>query len=134
VPTPVDDGDAHTLVLVVEDDANAARMLAQLLREDGYAVEIISSGEAALSRLARPPSPGVIIVDFRLPRIDGLAVARMSRTLAPSARVIMVTSYPEVVEARLEAENADAILVPKPLAYEELTKHMAPAIPARRGA
>jgi CheY-like chemotaxis protein len=121
----VDDGDAHSLVLLVEDDANAARMLAQLLRDDGYAVEILTDGEAALARLARLPAPHVLIVDYRLPRVDGLTVAKSARTLAPRARVIMVTSYPEVVQARLAAENADAILVAKPLAYDDLTRHLA---------
>ena len=119
----------HTLVLLVEDDANAARMLAQLLREDGYLVEILADGESAIERLGRPPAPRVIILDYRLPRVDGLGVVRKARTLVPQARVVMVTSYPEVVQPRLKLENPDAILLAKPLAYDELTKHL--AAPAR---
>lgn len=113
------------LVLIVEDDANAARMLAQLLREDGYRVEIALDGAVAMRRLGEPPHPDVLIVDYRLPRADGLEVARYAREHLPEARILMVTSYPEVVEARLRAENASAILIPKPLAYEELTRLLA---------
>ena len=122
----MDDSEPRTLVLLVEDDANAARMLAQLLREDGFDVEILVDGEAAMKRLERTPRPRVLILDYRLPRADGLTVARAARTLVPDARVIMVTSYPEVVAARLRAENAEAILVSKPLSYDELTRHLAP--------
>lgn len=121
----VDDMDARTLVLLVEDDANAARMLAQLLREDGYLTEILSNGQVALTRLGRPPAPGVIILDYRLPGVDGVTLAGRARTLTPHARVIMVTSYPEVVQAPLRAENPDAILLPKPLAYDDLARHIA---------
>jgi DNA-binding response OmpR family regulator len=117
-PTPA-------LVLIVEDDANAARMLAQLLREDGYQVEIALDGAVGIHRLGREPHPDVLIVDYRLPQADGLEVARYAREHLPSARILMVTSYPEVVENRLRAQNAAAILIPKPLAYEQLTRHLA---------
>lgn len=113
------------LVLIVEDDANAARMLAQLLREDGFRVEVVDDGALAIRRLAREPHPDVLIVDYRLPTADGLAVARYAREHVPGALVLMVTSYPEVVESRLRSENADAILIPKPLAYDELTRRLA---------
>ena len=121
----MDDSDPRTLVLLVEDDANAARMLAQLLREDGFDVEILADGEAALKRLERAPAPRVLILDYRLPGVDGLTIARRARSLVPQAQVLMVTSYPELVGAQLRAANADAVLVSKPLAYEELTRHLA---------
>jgi CheY-like chemotaxis protein len=110
------------LVLIVEDDASAARVLAQLLREDGYDVEVLLDGGEALARLERDPPLDVVIVDYRLPHADGLAVARAARKHAPAAMVVMLTSYPEVVASRLRADDADAFLVPKPLAYEDLTR------------
>ncbi len=112
-------------VLIVEDDAVSAHRLAQLLREDGYATEVVCDGQLANERLTRAPTPDVLIIDYRLPRVDGLAVVRFARSHVPSARVLMVTSYPEVVAARLHAENADAVLVPKPVGYEDLIKHVA---------
>jgi DNA-binding response OmpR family regulator len=112
-------------VLLVEDDVNAARMLAQLLREDGYEVEVVHDGLRALERLAVAPAPDALLVDYRLPGVDGLAVARAARAHTPRARVFMVTSYPEVVATKLRAEDAGAVLVTKPLSYDELTRHLA---------
>src|SRR5262245_16200304 len=118
----------RALVLVVEDDTNAGRMLAKLLREDGYDVEVAEDGPTAVRRLGAQPAPDVLIVDYRLPHLDGLAVARFARQTLPDALIVMATSYPEVVAQRLRAENADAILMPKPLAYHELTRHLAAAL------
>ncbi len=120
---------APALVLIVEDDANAAHMLARLLREDGYAVEVSLDGALAIARLAQKPVPDVVIVDYRLPHADGLAVARFARAHAPDSLIFMVTSYPEVVADRLREESSRAILLPKPLAYEELTRHLAASRP-----
>ena len=116
---------SRDLVLLVEDDANAARMLAQLLREDGHDVEVVTDGWVAIARVAQDPRPDVLIVDYRLPHADGLAVARAARAHLPAARSVMVTSYPEVVGGRLHEEDAQAVLLPKPLSYEDLTRHLA---------
>src|SRR4051812_48937037 len=89
------------MVLVVEDDVPAGRTLAQLLREDGYEVEVALDGEAAIARLGRNPPPDVLVTDYRLPRADGLEVVAFARGLLPDLRVVMVTSYPEVI-ARLD--------------------------------
>jgi CheY-like chemotaxis protein len=113
------------LVLIVEDDASAARMLAQLLREDGYRVEVALDGAVAIRRLGEAPHPDVLVVDYRLPRTDGLEVARYARDHLPSARIFMVTSYSEVVESLLRAQSSSAILIPKPLAYDQLAQHLA---------
>jgi CheY-like chemotaxis protein len=112
-------------VLIVEDDATSARRLAQLLREDGYAAEIALDGKLATERLARAPQPDVLIVDYRLPGVDGLGVVRFAREHTPTMRVLMVTSYPEVIADRLRAEHPGAVLVPKPVRYERLLEHLA---------
>ncbi len=111
-------------VLVVEDDVSAGRTLAQLLREDGYEVEVVLDGEAAMARLARAPTPDVLITDYRLPRADGLEVVTYSRKLHPSLHIVMVTSYPEVI-ARLGARpDFPTVILSKPLVYSELTREL----------
>lgn len=120
----MDAGSRRHLVLLVEDDASAATRLAQLLREDGYAVEVVWDGESAIARLARAPAPDAVVVDWRLPRTDGIEVARHARALVPAARVVMITGWPEIVGARLRAAAETAVLLPKPIAYAELTKHL----------
>ncbi len=111
-------------VLVVEDDVSAGRTLAQLLREDGYGVEVVLDGEAAIARLAQAPTPDVLITDYRLPRANGLEVATFGRQLHPGLCVVMVTSYPEVI-ARLERRSdVPTIILSKPLVYADLTREL----------
>lgn len=111
-------------ILVVEDDVPAGRTLAQLLREDGYAVEIMLDGEAAIARLAQAPAPDVLLVDYRLPRASGLEVVDAGRRLHPGLPVVMVTSYPEVI-ARLDRRaGVPTVILSKPLVYADLTREL----------
>lgn len=111
-------------VLVVEDDVASGRTLAQLLREDGYLVEVSVDAEGAIARLARGPCPDVLVVDYRLPRGTGLDVVLAGRARDPTVGVVMVTSYPEVI-ARLERrEGVPTVILSKPLDYAELTREL----------
>jgi len=111
-------------VLVVEDDVSAGRTLAQLLREDGYEVEVVLDGEAAMARLSRTPTPDVLITDYRLPRADGLEVASYGRKLHPSLSIVMVTSYPEVIARMGSRAEVPTVILSKPLVYAELTREL----------
>ncbi|MFY0100205.1 response regulator, partial [Acinetobacter baumannii] len=64
-------------LLLVEDDMKAARLLAQGLQEEGFAVTVAHSAEEALALLDRPFD--VAIFDRMLPGIDGLALCRRVR-------------------------------------------------------
>ena len=108
------------LVLVVDDDARTARRLAQLLREDGYAVEVAGDGAAAVGRLSRLPLPDVLITELQLPHVDGEAVARYARVGRPNISVFFVTGYPQLAPARLGGPGADAVVFTKPLDYDAL--------------
>ncbi|MDB4932302.1 MAG: hypothetical protein JWM10_4786 [Myxococcaceae bacterium] len=111
-------------ILLVEDDLSSGRGLAQLLREDGYEIEVAVDGETAMARLGRLPTPDVLVADYRLPGVDGLEVVAFGRRLHPGLPVVMVTSYPEVI-ARLErGAGAPTVILSKPLAYAELTREL----------
>ena len=112
--------DPIPLILVVDDDTRTARQLAQLLREDGYAVEVAGDGAAAVGRLSRLPLPDVLITDLQLPHVDGGAVARYARTGKPNIRVFFVTGYPHLAEPKLGRRGADAVVFTKPLDYDAL--------------
>lgn len=111
-------------VLVVDDDVRTARLLARLLGEDGFDVEVTADGATAIARLSRSPSLDVLVTDLRMPHADGLSVARYARSLNPAMPVFIVTGYPELV-GRLDNMLGPAALVfAKPLAYPELTAAM----------
>jgi CheY-like chemotaxis protein len=111
-------------VLLVEDDVSAGRTLAHLLREDGYDVEVVVDGEAAIARLARAPMPGALIVDYRLPRATGLEVVEYGRRLYPALPVLMVTSYPEVIARLDRRSDVPTAIISKPIVYAELTREL----------
>lgn len=108
------------LLLVVDDDARSARILAQLLREDGYDVELACDGASAVSRLAAAPTPDGLVTDLRMPNLDGLTVARIARALRPTMPLVIVTGYPELVVDVAGSFVPSAVVLQKPLAYQEL--------------
>jgi two-component system response regulator MprA len=122
------DADARAHVLIAEDDAQGARALARLLRDDGYDVEVVLDGAAAIARLSRPPMPQIVIVDYRLPHADGLAVARYARSRSDGVTIVLATSYLEAIEPLID-EATRMIVVSKPIRYAELAARLPPPVP-----
>ena len=108
-------------VLIVEDDARSARTLGKMLVEDGFDTELAFDGAGAIARLGRGAIPDVLLVDYRLPHVDGLAVAAYARSLRPDLPIIMLTSYPEVVAQARSTLNQPPVMLTKPLVYADLT-------------
>ncbi len=89
-------------VLVVDDDELFNSMLASILRRRGYDVETAGDGVNGL-RLIREFGPDIAILDYKLPDIDGLALAKLTHEAMPSLhwpRLIALTATPETVEGR----------------------------------
>ncbi len=102
-------------LLVVEDDESIAAPLAEGLRREGFEVQRVGTGRDALEA----PEPDMVLLDLRLPDIDGYEVARelRSRSRVP---IIMVTARGEEVDRVVGLElGADDYLV-KPFGLREL--------------
>jgi DNA-binding NtrC family response regulator len=80
-------------VLLVEDEAIVRDSLRDWLIEDGYDVECVDSGEEALKRIKQEEF-GVIVLDLRLPGIDGLQVFEQAKELKPETKGVIITAYP----------------------------------------
>ncbi|MEM6293999.1 MAG: response regulator transcription factor [Myxococcota bacterium] len=106
-------------LLVVEDHARLARMLVAALREDGHAVDLATDGESALDRALCHPYDAVVL-DWMLPRLDGLGVLDELRQRNISTPVLLLTAKDDVSSrvAGLDA-GADDYLA-KPFDVEEL--------------
>jgi len=117
-------------ILLVEDEPHAAQVLAKGLREQSYAVDVASDGEAAIFQAATNDYDGVIL-DLMLPVVDGLVVCRTIRDTGCSVPILMLTAR-DGVEARVEGldAGADDYLV-KPYDIRELTARLRALI--RRG-
>jgi DNA-binding NtrC family response regulator len=90
-------------VLVVDDRAAMAEMIAEELGERGFDACAITSGREALS-LLRTERIDALVTDLRMPEVDGLVLLRTSIELDPSRPVIMMTAYGSL-ETALEAVN-----------------------------
>jgi two-component system copper resistance phosphate regulon response regulator CusR len=106
-------------ILLVEDETNAARILAKRLCDQAYAVDTAGDGEEAL-RMALTNEYDVVILDVMLPRKDGLTVCRELRAAANSVPILMLTAR-DSVENRISGLDggADDYLV-KPFDFREL--------------
>ena len=106
-------------VLVVDDEALIRKSLSKVLRAKGYTVESASTGQEGLEKLAEV-RPQVLILDMRLPDIDGLTVLRRARRIDPLVQVIMITAYGEIPMA-FEAGKLDAVsFLRKPYEMEDI--------------
>jgi two-component system response regulator MprA len=113
---------AAARVLVVDEDVRSARILARMLREDGFIVELAVDGAAAIGRLSRPLAPDVLVTELQVPHAGGLAIARYARSLQPGLPVVVITGYPELVpQGPGELSPAPTVLI-KPLDYDRLSE------------
>jgi DNA-binding response OmpR family regulator len=79
-------------LLIVEDDPEIADVYAFPLRLDGYEVEIASDGETALARLASE-APAMMLLDIRLPKLDGLQVLERLRASGNQVPVVVLSNH-----------------------------------------
>lgn len=100
-------------VLVVDDTDHVRRMLTTMLAVDGF--EVVGSaadGPAAIDA-ARRHSPDVVVVDYRMPAMDGLETARHLKEHRPDLHVIVYTAFIDEEVERQAAEIGVAICVGK---------------------
>lgn len=106
-------------VLVVEDELKTASFVRKALQAEGFAVDVLHDGVAALAAPAATPYD-LIILDIMLPGRDGLSVLRQWRARNDSTPVLLLSARSEVNE-RVEGLNAGADdYLPKPFALVEL--------------
>ena len=117
-------------MLLVEDEPNAARVLAKGLREQAYAVDMAADGETALFQIGTTDYDAVIL-DVMLPAKDGFEVCRTVRAGGSSVPILMLTAR-DTVDSRIEGLDcgADDYLV-KPFDFGELLARLRALI--RRG-
>jgi len=112
-------------ILLVENETRTAKMLARMLREDGFRVEVTGDGAVAIARLTRAPLPDVLIADVRLPHVDGIAVARYARAVSPGIPVIITTSYAQQAMAAEREMDPPPTIFAKPYEYPKLAEEIA---------
>ena len=120
-----------TTVLIVDDEAGVRSALSGVLRDEGYAVDAVESGEACLDRVARAPYD-VIVLDIWLPGMDGLATLARLRERRVDAPVVMISGHGNI-ESAVKAIKLGAFdFVEKPLSLEKTVLVVGNAVRQRR--
>jgi DNA-binding NtrC family response regulator len=114
-------------VLLVEDETVLRESIRDWLVEDGYDVECVETGEEALKRIEKEEF-GVVVLDLRLPDIDGLQVFEHAKELKPETKGVIITAYPSK-ETQEEARRLGLLdYLAKPFKVEDLEKLITQAL------
>ena len=106
-------------ILVVDDEPKLGRYVAEMLELDGHEVDRAGGGRDALARLAAEPLD-LVVTDLRMPEVDGLAVLRAARAVAPPVEVIVMTAF-ATAQSAVDAMKAGAAdYLTKPFSMDEL--------------
>lgn len=110
---------SRTRVLVIDDDDAMCELLRQSLGDQGFAVATVPHGAAALE-LVKHHQPAVILVDLRMPIMDGWAFVEQYRRVAkPAASILLLTAARDIEEnaTRLRADG----FIRKPFLLDDVT-------------
>lgn len=81
-----------SVILVVDDEPVARQSLSEILRLEGYSVNSVPNGQAAVEYVRTHPVD-LMVVDLRMPGMDGLEVIQVVNQVAPDTEVILLTAY-----------------------------------------
>ena len=100
-------------ILLCEDEPDIQRTLKKILKKRGYEVRTAKDGEEAIN-IAKKINPDAILLDIRMPKVDGLEVAREVRKCNTQVKIIFITAFqsPELCREAAKYNIFDYIVKP----------------------
>jgi two-component system nitrogen regulation response regulator NtrX len=121
----------HSHLLVVDDEAGIRESLSSILKDEGYRVDAVASGEEALAR-ATSGEFEVVLLDVWLPGIDGLQTLSRIQAMQRPPAVIMISGH-GTIETAVRATKLGAFdFIEKPLSIEKIVLLVRNAVQQRR--
>jgi DNA-binding NtrC family response regulator len=105
-------------VLVVDDEPDMLRACRRILENKSHEVRTASDGPEALEMLQKEPVD-LLVLDLRLPSMDGLTVMREARRLNPDMGILMITAYATLDTAVQAVREGAFDFIPKPFSMEQ---------------
>ena len=118
------------VILLVDDDSAVREVTASILRDLGHVVIEVGSGGGALDLLDRSAHVDLVVLDFAMPGMNGIEVARQVRAKVPSRPVVFVTGY---ADTSALGDIDDTQIVKKPFIGNELADKVQFALAYRAG-
>jgi signal transduction histidine kinase/CheY-like chemotaxis protein len=113
------------IVLIIDDDSAVREVTSSILKELGYIVLEVGSGGAALDLLDRQPDIDLVLVDFAMPGMSGVEVARQVQVKCPSLQILFVTGYADKAALKDVEERR---IIKKPFVGDELAEKVNAAL------
>ena len=108
-----------TKLLVVEDEDSLRTLIKSELEDEGYVVTGAENGERALEELSKEDF-GIVILDIRMPGMDGMEVLKIIRQKNLADKVIMLTAVDELKIARESLQLGANDFLTKPYSFKNL--------------
>ena len=106
-------------VLIVDDESSIVFSLSEAMRDAGYKVITGTTGEEAI-REVKESSPDIVLLDMKLPDIDGLKVLKQIKDMDQNTPVIMMSAYVDIPTAVNATKIGAHSFVEKPLNVEKI--------------
>jgi DNA-binding NtrC family response regulator len=126
------DSEKGPTILIMEDEPSLAEGLKLILVEQGYhRVSIAEAGLRALGSLTESDYD-LLVMDLRLPDMDGMEVFRLIREIKPRIKVIVMTGYASVASAAESMKLGALDYLPKPFTEDEFKAAVEKALKGKR--
>lgn len=126
----------YAMVVIVDDEPDIAREIADGLAADGIPTLVAGSAEEAIRLLERETGRiGVVVTDLRMPGIDGIGLIQRLRQGPPSQarpEIVLMSGHASPAEWRAAQQAGAAALLSKPFAWDDLSKAVGAALEAAR--
>lgn len=117
-------------ILIVDDEERICQSLSALLGREGYTLEAVTDGLAAIAKIEKTPYD-LILSDIKMPKADGMTVLKKARQKDPEALVVLMTGYASL-ESAIAAISAGAYeYILKPVDIEDLKRLVKRAVDKR---
>jgi two-component system nitrogen regulation response regulator GlnG len=116
---------------VIDDDRAVRFVLAEALRDAGYAVSAFEGARQALAALEDEPAPDLVFTDVRMPEMDGLALLEALKARRPDLPVIVMSAYTDVASTAGAFRGGAHEFLSKPFDLDEAVALAERALPQR---
>jgi DNA-binding NtrC family response regulator len=108
-------------ILIVDDEEVVRRSHLRSLENSGCHAEVATNGDEALQVMERQPFD-VVLLDLRMPGLDGMSVLRTIRQRWPDSQVVVITGYPSLESAKEAVRLGAQKYIAKPVGPDEVLR------------